>query len=88
MLFVKIVLLAGLAKLLIEMDQPFLCAGIYTVARVGYAAIFGCSVPTLLVMAAIIFALTALYYWLLDKLEGADVLWFVVLALGLPIALL
>ena len=88
MLFVKIMLLAGLAKLLIDMEQPFLCAGLYTVARVGYAALFGINLPTLLVLAAIIFALTALYYWLLDKLEGAGVLWFVVLVLGLPIAFL
>ena len=88
MLFVKVILLAGLAKWLIEVEQPFLCAGLYTAANVGYAALFGAPLVTLLVMAAIIFALTSLYYWLLDKLEGADVLWFLVLALGLPIAFL
>lgn len=88
MLFVKIMLLAGLAKMLIDMEQPFLCAGLYTVARVGYAALLGAQLMPLLVIAVIIFALTALYFWLLDKLEGADVLWFVVLALGMPIAFL
>jgi len=88
MLFVKIMMLAGLAKLLIDMEQPFLCAGLYTAARVGYTAILGVPFPTLLILTEIIFALTALYYWLLDKLEGADVIWFIVLALGLPIAFL
>lgn len=88
MLFVKVVMLAGLAKLLIDMEQPFLCAGLYTVARVGFAALMGAQLMPLLVFGVIILALTAFYFWLLDKLEGAGAIWFAVLVLGLPIALL
>lgn len=88
MLFVKVILLVGLAKLLIEMEQPLLCAGIYTLARVGYGALWGTPLVSLLVFGLILLALTSFYFWLLDKLEGADVLWFVVLLLGLPIAFL
>ena len=41
-----------------------------------------------LLVAAVVFALSTLYFWLLVKLEGAELAWWTVCILGFPIVLI
>ncbi len=83
----KILLIVGLIKLLIEIDQPFLCSGIYAIGAFTLGSLFGNPVLSVAVASLIAFALASLYFWLLSKFPDG-ILWWVILIVGLPIALL
>ena len=88
LLFIKVFLLVGLVKLLIETNQPFVCSGIYAVVSLLSGLLAGHPLLVVLIAAAVAFVLASGYFWLLDKLEESGGIWWVVLILGLPIALL
>ena len=77
---------AILVKLLIETENPLLCAGFYTalvligqlmVAAVGQLTFFG------FVGAMVLgFGLSYAYFWVLNKIEIGAPLWWIVLVAG------
>jgi hypothetical protein len=85
-IIIRVVLLASLVKLLLEIDKPHVCAGIYTAVGLGVRLLAGLSLLPLLVATAGSFLLAWLYFWLLYRLEGS--IWFwIVLVGGLVIGL-
>ena len=82
----KVLILVGLVRLLVETRRPFLCAGIYALAAVVPPAFTGAPLSGLAVAAALTFVLAAVYFWLLNRLEGG-LLWWLVLLGGLAIGL-
>lgn len=79
----NIVILIGLVKLLVETEKPFVCAGIFTVIRFLFALGFGCGLVAALGVAAVACALACMYFWLLDRFQGAGVVWWLILIAGL-----
>ena len=88
MLLIKILLIIGLIKLLMVTNKPFMCAGIYGVAVFIFGLAFGITINHLLISTTIGFALAAGYFWLLDYMDGMEIFWWVVTAIGLMIVLI
>ena len=82
---VNVFILAGLVKFLIESEQPLLCAGLYAVIHLLIGLMFGAPFWLMVILSTIILAVAALYFWLLDKLEGSGPVWWLVFILGLPV---
>jgi hypothetical protein len=80
----QILLLIGLTRLLSVTDKPLLCSGIYTGVSIIFA-LFGepISFFSLLIGLGIVFALSSLYFWLLNYFAENLFLYFVVLIGGL-----
>ena len=87
MLILKGFLIVALIKMLVEMEKPILCAGIYTGLGALFNLMFGVPANVILVVAFIVFGLSYGYFWLLDWLQDSFLFW-VVLIFGLPIILL
>lgn len=79
-------MLVALVKLLLVVDKPMVCAGMYTGLRLIFALLFGNPLLAVLVSSAIAFALALLYFWLLSRFRDTGLFW-VVLILGLGIGL-
>jgi hypothetical protein len=82
---VNVFILAGLVKFLIESEQPLLCAGVYATIHFLVGLAFGAPFWVMVMLSVIILAIGALYFWLLDKLEGSGPIWWLVFILGLPV---
>ena len=85
---IKLVLLVILVKLLMHIDRPYVCSGIYTgtifVMGLGLGAPFVASV----IASVFRFGLTSLYYWLLYRYEDSPLFWWTILILGMPLSLI
>ena len=86
-MFVRIAVLIGLIKLLVETENPFLCSGIY--AGVGFVLRLAGGNPLFPVLLAtsISFGLASLYFWLLHRFSGSGALWWLILVLGILIGI-
>jgi hypothetical protein len=87
-IIIKLLLLWGLIKLLIETNSPLLCAGIYAGAAFIFSVVSGLSLGPLLLGTAISFALAYVYFWLLDRFHGYTIVFGLIAVLGALIALL
>ena len=85
-LIFNILFLCSLLRLLISTDQPFLCSGLYAGGLFVLGLVFGGPFVPLLIVLAIRFALSSLYFWLLDRFSEG-ILWWVIMILGLPLVL-
>ena len=83
---IRILVLIGLVKLLDVSNKPFLCSGIYA----GVVLLFGLflfyPLISVLLSVAIAFALSSLYFYLLDRFLDTKIFW-VILIVGLAIGL-
>ncbi len=79
----KIIILAALIKVLLTSNNPLLCAGIYTAVVFFMGIISGSALMSLLIGCIIAFALSLLYYWLLDRFEDQGFIWWVILLGGI-----
>ena len=86
-MIIKFIVLAALIRLLIATDKPFLCSGIYAGIALALNLAFSGSVLAAFISAAIAFALASLYFWMLDRLDSASVMWWVVALGGILIGL-
>ena len=84
----KLFMLAALVKLVLSTQNFWLGSGIYTALALALALLFGPGLIAALLVAAVVFALSTLYFWLLVKLEGAELAWWTVCILGFPIVLI
>ena len=85
MIVYKFLLLISLVRVLIATDKPFLCAGIYTGAVLLLGLILSQPFLSILIHVSISLVLTCIYFWLLDRLEGNEVLWWLVALIGIGI---
>jgi hypothetical protein len=86
-MIIKFILLAVLVRLLLATDKPFLCSGIYAAVAFLLGLVFGNPFLTVLIHATVSFLLASIYFWLLDKLDGSEVLWWLVAIGGIAIGL-
>lgn len=73
--------------MLLATDKPFLCSGIYAGVAFLLGLIFGNPFLVVLIHASISFLLASVYFWSLDKLDGSEVLWWLVAIVGIVIGL-
>ena len=85
MIIYKFLLLISLVRVLVATDKPFLCAGIYAGAVLMLGLIFSHPFLSVLIQASGSLVLTCIYFWLLDRLEGNEVLWWLVAIIGIGI---
>jgi len=83
MIFFKALVLAALIKLLLTWEKPFLCSGLYAGFALMFNLAFMDSVAWALVATCIAFVLASVYFWLLQRFEGAGLVWWVILFGGL-----
>lgn len=80
------IVLAALVKLLVETENPLLCALFYTaLALIG--ALLALTTGTVSVFGIVLsliaaFALSLAYFWILNRLEPVTPVWWVVLIGG------
>jgi len=78
----NLLLLAALVKLLLHSNSPSLCAGFYAVGNLVVNHLTGHSFTTCLITAAVIFAVTFIYFWLLNHFEDNNLIWWPIAVVG------
>ena len=86
-MIIKFIILAALVRLLLATDKPFLCSGIYAGVAFFLGLVFGNPFLPVLIHASIAFVLASIYFWLLDRLDSSEVLWWLVAIVGIAIGL-
>jgi hypothetical protein len=86
-MLVKILVLFGLLRLLIVTGNPLLCSGIYTAIVILTVFFSGWSYTHIFTSTVFGFALSSLYFILLEKFEGISILWWVIMIGGLLISI-
>jgi len=76
----RIIILWGLVKLLLIMDKPHLCAGIYAVIGLALRFLLGWQLLYAAIATVVSFLLAWLYFWLLRRFEGS--VWFWIIMIG------
>ena len=88
MIFVKIIILIGLARLLDATGKPLLCSGIYTgIATFLSLFLKNISFLNIIVSMAMLLCLSSLYFWLLDRFSQNQIIYFLILIGGVAIGL-
>ena len=87
MFIIKILVLVGLIQLLLATNKPFFCATIYAGMGFLLGLMWGRPIDTLFVPALMAFALSSIYFHLLDRFEGSGILWWIIMAGGFAIGL-
>lgn len=86
MIFIRPLVLIALIQILIQTNKPFLCSGIYGAIAALFALFLGHGVTGAVLGGVVAFALSSLYFWLLDRFDGS-VWWWIIAAGGLVIGL-
>lgn len=86
-MIIKFIVLAALVRLLLASNKPFLCSGIYAGITFFLGLILSLPFQAVLIHASVAFVLASIYFWLLDKLDGSEVLWWLVAIAGIAIGL-
>ena len=82
----QIIVLVALVKLLDTTNKPLLCSGLYAAIVLCFGFFMGGSPKEVVIGTALSFAAASFYFWLLNRVEG--LFWWVIMVMGLPIALL
>ena len=84
MYFPQILILLGLIKILDQETPPLMCAGVYSAVAVVFRlfTIKTFDFLTLLISAVIIFCMSFVYFWVLDKLRGTGLIRGIVAVVG------
>lgn len=82
---VKVAMLVGLLKRLVETDNPLLCAGIYGAAGFPFSPMVGTPFGVALIGSLVGFVLAFAWFWLLVRVETGSGLWWTILVVGLLI---
>ena len=86
-MILQILVLAALIRLLLIAGKPFLCSGIYAGMNLLFGFFSNDGFPTVLLSTALVFALSSIYFWLLDYMEYSTARWWIVAVVGLLIGL-
>ena len=79
----KFLLLITLVRVLLATEKPFLCAGIYAGVVFILGLVFGNPFLSILIHSSISLVLAGIYFWLLDRLDGYEWLWWPVAIVGI-----
>lgn len=82
---ITIAILIGLIRLLTATGKPFLCSGIYAIAILVLGLMAGHHFPGVLTTTAIGFVLSSIYFCLLDRFDGNQIIWWLVAVLGIAL---
>lgn len=82
----QIIALVALVKLLDSTNKPFLCSGLYAALVFCVGFFWGGYINEILIETVLAFAISSVYFWVLNRVEG--LFFWVILVLGLPMALL
>ena len=82
-----IILLIGLIRLLIATSKPFLCSSLYAISIFIFDLLIGHHFPAILISAFIGFVLASVYFYLLERFSGNQLLWWLIAAFGILIGL-
>ena len=84
----KIALLIILGtSVLPRMNKPLLCAVIYTLVSSLWSLLWKYPFPDIIILPAVGFVLSAVYFWLLDRYEDSAIIWWLVLLMAFMIGL-
>jgi hypothetical protein len=81
-MIIKFVLLAALVRILLITDNPLLCSGIYTAVVFILSLVGGAPLPAILIVCAIVFGVSFLYFYLLNRFDSGTVIWWVIAIAG------
>ena len=81
-MILKYFVLAVLIKILLMSELPFLCSGLYTAIVFGISMMGGRPFGPTAISCLIVFVLTSIYFWLLDRYNESGLIWWVILILG------
>jgi hypothetical protein len=84
---IKVIILIGLIKLLVETNKPILCASIYAAVVLIFSMCFSVALIPVLIATGISFVLALIYFWLLNYFVDSILIFWVILVLGLLIGL-
>jgi len=84
----RFVFIIGLVRLLAITNKPFLCSGIYTALASIFIALSDRPVHHSFIIIVVVFALSSIYFWLLDWLESRGIVWWIVFILGFLIPMI
>jgi hypothetical protein len=88
-LLIKVFLLAAMIRLLIVIEKPLLCAGIYAACAFSVGAMFRDDITRVAFIAGITFAGAFVYFWILDRLGSSSIVWWVLaVGIGVPLVFL
>jgi hypothetical protein len=87
-MFIKLLVIAGLVRLLIASENPLLCAGIYTGIALIFSLISGIPLLAVLIACVITFGLTFLYFFLLNKFDTGSAVWWIIAIAGVVLIFL
>ena len=83
----KFLLLAALIRFLIMTEKPLLCSILYTLSALIINLVFGVPFSVLLLPILLTFALSTLYFWLLQRFNESGIIWWIILIVGFFIGL-
>ena len=80
----RVFLLALMVKALLAIERPFVCSGFYAFARFLFFLLLP-SVAFLpaLILGAIVFGTSSLYFWLLDQFDPGSGIWWAIFVVGI-----
>ena len=88
-LLIKVFLLVAMIRLLVAIEKPLLCAGIYPACALPLNAMLRNDITEVALMAVITFAVAFVYFWILDRLGSSPILWWALaVAVGVPLVFL
>jgi len=87
MVLIDLLILSSLVRLLIRFEQPWWCAGLYTVYRLALFLVMPGLQMNPWLAACLVAAASSAYFWLLSRLDSAGLLWWLVASPGLLLQL-
>ena len=86
-MYLKAILLIGLARVLVVTENVPLCVGVYAVAVFATGMLFSLPMGTVALLTALAVVHATALFWALRKIDGG-VLWWSVLVAGVLLGLL
>ena len=87
MVLIDLLILSSLVRLLIRFEQPWWCAGLYTVYRLALFLVMPEPRMNPWLAAGLVAAASSAYFWTLSRLDSAGLLWWLVAIPGLLLQL-
>ncbi len=78
-----VILLVGLVRLLSYTRKPFLCAAIFSGLDLILGLFYHEPIGLVLISVGVVFVISYLYFWLLDRYDDSTILWWIILLVGM-----
>lgn len=83
----RVLLLATLVKVLLDIERPFVCSGFYAAVRFVFFLLLtsGAFLPAL-ILGVIVLVTASVYFWLLNALDPGGGTWWAIFVLGVIVS--